>query len=132
MKIAQMMAVETNAKALLDSYTLNDFIRDCEPAMASEYIAKGKIVERQTRIRVPKEEPKADPNTISVKFDDEGNITSATSERLARIESYRKQVEFANEDDFELIPHNPNVERADGNRWAFAKAMMRFHNRFDD
>ena len=38
-----------------------------------------------------------DPREVSVKFDNDGNVTSATSERLQAIENYRKQVENGSE-----------------------------------
>ncbi len=129
MKIAQMMAVETASKALLDSYTMEDFIRDCEPAMAKEKLIKGKIVVTEYKIRPPKPpKPQRDMGEISVKFDNDRNIVEATSERLARIENYRMQAEQCGEnDDCELIPFKPNEPKQESNVVGFIRVMYCFH-----
>lgn len=58
----------------------------------------------------------------SVKFDNDGNITSATPERLAALENYRKQVE-ANGENENDIEYDVNDTRLTRNMIAFATAM---------
>lgn len=58
----------------------------------------------------------------SVKFDADGNITSATPERLAALENYRKQVEANGENEID-IEYAVNDTRLTRNMIAFATAM---------
>jgi chorismate mutase len=63
----------------------------------------------------------------SVKFDNDGNITSATAERLAVLENYRKQIEAnqgRDENDMTEIVYDENDTRLTRNMIAFATAMQ--------
>lgn len=95
---ADLLPVEYRGKRKLDPSP------DAEPAYR-----KLASIEKQYNRSIGKRQP---PREKSVKFDSKQVITSATSERLAAIESYRKQAEAIERGEAtELEPHTPCERR---------------------
>jgi ATPase subunit of ABC transporter with duplicated ATPase domains len=99
---------------VLDLFTLNGktLRKHKETADRREAAAKAKQEKRRE---------------TSVKFDNDGNITSATAERLAVLENYRRQIEAnagRDENDMAEIAYDVNDTRLTRNLIAFATAMQ--------
>jgi hypothetical protein len=65
-----------------------------------------------------------DPREISVKFDANGDVTSATKERLQAIENYRKQIENGAEANEQELTGRVNEDLQYNNLATFAGAMV--------
>ncbi len=65
-----------------------------------------------------------DPREISVKFDANGDATSATKERLQAIENYRKQIENGAEANEQELTGRVNDDLQYNNLATFAGAMV--------
>jgi hypothetical protein len=65
-----------------------------------------------------------DPREVSVKFDNDGNVTSATNERLRAIENYRKQVENGSESADQELQGFVNDDLQYNSLATFAGAMV--------
>jgi hypothetical protein len=68
---------------------------------------------------------KRKPNRASsVKFDSKRNVTRATSERMAALESYREQIAAGEANEVAIVPHTPCERRQNNTEIAFVKVMV--------